>query len=156
MLYASLTNRSVRLAHSCLNRNKADFLLRRGRFRPALARRARAFLSTGGDRGTHGHVLQADRGVHVAIVDGARRPGMSTRAPTTARFPACARMPSTSYCWRSSDPQPSPRRPASPPCTPTAAGTRRSSCRQWSGPGAGSPSCRARSDPRCRWCGSGV
>ena len=25
--------RSVRLAHSCLNRNKADFLLRRGRFR---------------------------------------------------------------------------------------------------------------------------
>ncbi len=44
---ACACNRSVRLAHSCLNRNKADFLLRRGWFRPALARRVRAFLSTG-------------------------------------------------------------------------------------------------------------
>ena len=39
--------RSIRLTHSCLNRNKADFLLRRGRFRSALASEASAFLSTG-------------------------------------------------------------------------------------------------------------
>ena len=41
------TDRSIRLTHSCLNRNKADFLLRRGRFRSALASEASAFLSTG-------------------------------------------------------------------------------------------------------------
>src|SRR5690606_41046317 len=40
-------SRSVRLTHSCLNRNKADFLLHRGRFHSGLAARARAFLSTG-------------------------------------------------------------------------------------------------------------
>ena len=40
-------HRSVRLAHSCTNMNKADFLLRRGRFRLRLATKARAFLSTG-------------------------------------------------------------------------------------------------------------
>ncbi len=40
------TYRSVRLAHSCSSRNKADFLFRRGRFHSGLTNRASAFLST--------------------------------------------------------------------------------------------------------------
>jgi len=43
----AMLSRSIRLTHSCLNRNKANFLLHRGRFHPMLAHRARAFLSTG-------------------------------------------------------------------------------------------------------------
>ncbi|WER50710.1 helix-turn-helix domain-containing protein [Cupriavidus sp. WKF15] len=44
---AKVGDRSIRLAHSCSNRNKADFPLRGGRFHSGLAIRARAFLSTG-------------------------------------------------------------------------------------------------------------
>ena len=42
-----MRNRSVIPTQTCLNRLKADFLLRRGRFHRALASAARAFLSTG-------------------------------------------------------------------------------------------------------------
>ena len=44
---AGKTYRSVRLAQSCANMIEADFLLRRGWFRPRLATLARAHLSTG-------------------------------------------------------------------------------------------------------------
>lgn len=55
--------RSVRLTHSCLNRNKADFLLHRGRFRLGVTAKASAFPSTGRHRGTRGVILQVDRGI---------------------------------------------------------------------------------------------
>ena len=55
--------RSVRLTHSCLNRNKADFLLHRGWFRLGVTAKASAFPSTGRHRGTRGVILQVDRGI---------------------------------------------------------------------------------------------
>ena len=71
LLWRERYDRSVRPTQTCLNRFKADFLLHRGRFHSGLATGARAFLSTGCDRGTHGQVLQVDRGVQVAVVDAA-------------------------------------------------------------------------------------
>ena len=46
----------------------AGFLLHRGRFHTGLATCARAFLSTGRHRETHGQSVEIDRGLDVAIM----------------------------------------------------------------------------------------
>ena len=99
-------NRSIRLAHSCLNRNKADFLLHRGRFRLPLHK-----LTPWNSRPCSSDLLPRSRRGR-----GSRhRPDTSTHAPTAADCRACACRPSTSCCWRRNDPPPRPDRRASPP-----------------------------------------
>jgi hypothetical protein len=68
--------RSVIPTQTCPDRFKADFLLLRGWFHRHLATAARAFLSTGSHRGTHGHDFKVDSGVDVAIMG---RPACWTR-----------------------------------------------------------------------------